>query len=211
MNAGHRLAGYDRRVSPRRVSSLWPRERRERFLVRQDAPQPLSVDIQVWPQARREADEGLRFAGEAFGDLLGSPPESGGEPDDPCVIAVSVLWDAWSSTQEQTWNRLVLDRNHHPIGIETLSRQPDMERVAGEGWTLLGLDVADWGLVSSLTNCGLSPEEMAGSYRTRWAGRVNAHHLFDETPSAQEFVAVSNERVKEHAPFFVFGLWLVKD
>ncbi len=76
------------------------------------------------------------------------------------------------------------------------------------GRELLGFDVGDGGLLSGLSNCGYQAEERA-ALRLRWAPQLNEHHLFEETAPAFEFRALADERVPEHAPFFVYGLYLV--
>jgi hypothetical protein len=38
----------------------------------------------------------------------------------------------------------------------------------------------------------------------------NEGHLFDHLAPTTEFKDFSNERVKEHAPFFIFGIWLIE-
>ncbi len=46
--------------------------------------------------------------------------------------------------------------------------------------------------------------------RDTYASVLNEHHLFDALKPAVDYVHVSDERVRAHAPFFVFGLWLIK-
>ena len=44
-----------------------------------------------------------------------------------------------------------------------------------------------------------------------WGPRLNEHHLFKNAESAFAFRLVTNRRVPEHAPFFVYGLWLIRE
>jgi len=71
---------------------------------------------------------------------------------------------------------------------------------------LLGYDVADDVMTSGLTNCGYSKEE-SGEIGQRWASQLNRHHLFDDVNLALQFKDITDARVHEHAPFFVFGLF----
>ncbi len=76
-------------------------------------------------------------------------------------------------------------------------------------WTLLGFDVADAGLVSGLSNCGYDQAEIA-ALRSSWATHLNEHHLFTDVRRAFSFRDLSDPRVPEHAPFFVYGLYLLE-
>ena len=87
-------------------------------------------------------------------------------------------------------------------GIET-------EMVVEPGWRPLGFDIAD-GAISGLSNCGYLPDE-AHALREAWAARLNEHGLFDEARDALAFRAVTDARVREHAPFAVYGIWMVED
>ncbi len=79
--------------------------------------------------------------------------------------------------------------------------------VEGES-RLLGYDIADDVFLSGLSNCGYTEEETA-MLRSTWAARLNRFHLFDQLDAASEFKALTDARVPEHAPFFVFGLYLL--
>jgi hypothetical protein len=46
--------------------------------------------------------------------------------------------------------------------------------------------------------------------RDSYASELNEHHLFDSIKPAVDFMRFSDERVRAHAPFFVFGIWLIK-
>ena len=70
----------------------------------------------------------------------------------------------------------------------------------------LGYDVADEVMTSGLSNCGYSNKERE-VVRPRWASRLNRFHLFDDDDAALQFKVLSDARVPEHAPFFVFGIY----
>jgi hypothetical protein len=44
--------------------------------------------------------------------------------------------------------------------------------------------------------------------RAAWALRVNDHGLIAELSDATLFGSLTDERVPEHAPFEVYGIWL---
>ena len=59
-------------------------------------------------------------------------------------------------------------------------------------------------------NCGYMPDqEDVQAMQNRWATHLNDHHLFDDPKQADEFRLLSNQRVEEHAPFFVFGIYRI--
>ena len=76
-------------------------------------------------------------------------------------------------------------------------------------WPFLGFDVSDGSLLSGLSNCGYYPDELS-TLRPQWQSRLNAWHLFEAREDAFEFRSLADKRVTEHAPFFVFGLYLVE-
>jgi hypothetical protein len=78
-------------------------------------------------------------------------------------------------------------------------------------WALLGYDVCDQWLLSGLSNCGYGTNESEIQIlRETYTSDLNEHHLFDALKPAVDFMHLSDERVPEHAPFFVFGIWLIK-
>ena len=78
-----------------------------------------------------------------------------------------------------------------------------------EHWTFLGYDIADGGLLSCLSNCGYSSDS-APLLRDEWSPLLNERHLFVDLQKAVEFKTLTDARVEEHAPFFVFGLYVVE-
>jgi hypothetical protein len=77
------------------------------------------------------------------------------------------------------------------------------------GWSLLGFDVADSSFLSGLANCGYTDHLVLLEARKNWANRLNEWHLFQEEDAARSFREEVDIRVPEHAPFFVFGLWVL--
>jgi hypothetical protein len=75
-------------------------------------------------------------------------------------------------------------------------------------WPLLGYDVAD-PVISGLSNCGYDNAER-GELAGTWGRWINRHHIFHTLEDAFDFASLTNQRVPEHAPFFVIGLWFVE-
>lgn len=91
-------------------------------------------------------------------------------------------------------------------GFEYLMEQhvesPDIEE-----FDFLGYDVADSGLISALSNCGWCAADKARAV-AKWKEKLNPNHLFRDFNPAVEFVEFSDVRVEEHAPFYVYGIWM---
>jgi hypothetical protein len=148
-----------RRVPIGILSDAWTAERRERYLLRLDVPQPLSVDVGVWPAAA--GSEGVK-------------------------VAVSILLRGVAGDGQGVW-------------------LPRALRVDEEA-ELLGYDVADEVMTSGLSNCSYSDEDK-GRLRPLWGSRLNRFHLFDRADLSSQFKGITEARVPEHAPFFVFGVY----
>lgn len=71
-----------------------------------------------------------------------------------------------------------------------------------------GFDIADLSGISALSNCEYSPQEKERLARF-WEARLNAFGLLATDDDAKEFRQLSNSRVPEHSPFWVFGIWRV--
>jgi hypothetical protein len=101
-----------------------------------------------------------------------------------------------------TWHR----ENDEPPAPFGPYLEPTVPAALGPTWTLLGYDVADPG-ISGLTNCGYDGRDV--ELKAAWGPRLNEHHLLTTLDDAFAFRNVTNARVVEHAPFFVFGLWRI--
>jgi hypothetical protein len=70
----------------------------------------------------------------------------------------------------------------------------------------LGYDVADIGRISGLSNCAYVPDERE-ALRSEWGPKLNDHHLFTQLEPARAFRRLTDARVPEHAPFYVYGIY----
>jgi hypothetical protein len=125
---------------------------------------------------------------------------------DEVVVPLSIDQDVWPHSPTGT-----------PVGITVVVTDPDSPLAVrwrrpalpkGVQPVLLGYDVADVHFTSGLSNCGYLGEEREW-LRSKWGRDLNEHHLFRESTRALEFVAVTDKRVPEHAPFLVFGVYLL--
>ena len=88
--------------------------------------------------------------------------------------------------------------------------EPMTPKERNPDWPFLGFDVGDGGLLSGLMNCGYEDAERK-ALAEEWGPRLNEHHLFKDAESALAFRLMSNRRVAENAPFFVYGVWLIRE
>jgi hypothetical protein len=199
------LLGFDTREMWISFDDSWSEGRKKQYLLRQDIEKPLSVDRLVWQSVFNSAFEeetiavnfyiGLGRLWSKLDHMRQFLDDSWGANWKPCwFIAVTALIE--SSEQKEIMNL------HGPGDLNPAVINPT--------WDLLGYDIADDGDISGLSNCGYGSDE-AKSLRTRWGSRLNTYHLFDDLNQALEFKIVSDARVPEHAPFAVYGIYLVEN
>lgn len=213
-----RLLGYDLRhdASPA-LNAMWSLDRREQYLLRPEIALPKSVDRFVWPSAfhRRgqwvpgslpivELVDDMGDAGlSAFGywsepGTMRTCFETFRDPSfpEPVPLAVTVEPPPASVRNRRAAEELG-PYDLLPGGIAL----PD----SGD-WRFLGFDVADGGGISALSNCGYTGPERR-RLRKEWGRRLTGDGLLAGIEEATLFRDLSDERVAEHAPFFVYGLW----
>lgn len=183
---------YDARISRRGFE--WPSARRERFLLRTGVKSPLSADRQVWPAP----------------EFSVQPPEWTGP--------LCPLWSDFSELSE------FLSTSDTSADIVAISLSPEEASLSGglwreelgsavpkkppTDWLFIGFDVADGSLLSGIANCGYTDHHMLFEARQKWSYHLNEWHLFEGEDAAHSFREEVATRVPEHAPFFVFGLWI---
>jgi len=202
-----RVIGFDARVVD---ADDWSSERKALYLLRSDA-KPRSLDPMVWPSI---FDNGSAVRPAWFGpfqelweDLAVLQKHLGATPEKQKAQLVAFTVHA----TEDGGLAEFLDAHvgHLPSTGETSPLPPTTPPARDPAWRLLGYDVCDvWGL-SGLSNCGYDANELAG-LRQAWAPRLNAYHLLSNLDEGETCRRLSNERVPEHAPFFVYGLWSIE-
>jgi hypothetical protein len=184
------LVGFDARMALGTIDESWTDERREMYLLRTDVVQPLSTDRAVWP-----TPVGV----------------------DESMLSVPLPWVGLHELHRQLRGRVGRDDVVIvAIGVDD-SGQSAVERLLGTEGALtaeaslqfLGFDVSDLALTSGLCNCGYDATDPVAELRSAWATKLNEHGLFSEASDATGFCAVTDVRVPEHSPFFVFALWIV--
>lgn len=202
--AAGQILGFDAREMWLNPGEVWADARRDDYLLRLDVVKPLSVDYEVWPSVfgansclgRPDWTGGIQDLWENLERLEAYLDNEWEHPKACWLVAVTLVKEGSEGSGQEQWT----DR----IDVTEPA-------ICDNSWTFLGYDVGDAYLLSALANLGLSPGmEDVNSLRAEWSPRLNEFHLFSEVEDARKFVRLSNERAKEHAPFFVFGLWLVR-
>ena len=201
------------------VSRHWLTDARARYLLRPDITWPLSVDALVWPSVFFSTI----FRNPAFESY--SAIEVDHTVDDGNYwLDLDRMRTYYDSHQAQAPGGVF-------VGIELLSeraaegdrisyKEPDGIQCAllleqtvparlPEGSTLLGYDVADASRISGLTNCEYTEEEIR-ELGPLWANRLNSFGLLSTVDDAVAFREVCDQRVPEHAPFWIYGLWRLR-
>lgn len=181
------LLGFDARER----SPVLPDDYRATFLLKADAGQVFSVDTMLWPSVVEDSPAWIGMNAPFWEDLVSLERHVAGGPPHRLVAAT------WHSEAAEVRGAI------GPYENQTVpaAREPH--------WIFLGYDVADPS-ISGLSNCGYSEEEHR-QLGPVWGPRLNSHHLFDDLDHALEFRSLTNARVPEHAPFFVVGLWLIRE
>lgn len=198
------------------VDAFWDREHRNRFLLRPDIEWPLSVDPLVWPSVFYSGI--FRKASNLpYGSIEVPPSTDDGQywlnlgqmkhyyeiHKKPASSGVFVGIDLFS---ERSLTGEVVPYETR-AGIQcalTLGHAVPSERPPAS--ELLGYDVADDSWISGLSNCEYSSAE-GDQLRPLWASRMNEFGLLRSLEDAMEFRLLSDTRVPDHSPFWIFGIW----
>lgn len=201
----HLLLGFDAREMWLGPKADRPESDRICFFLRQDVIKQLSVDTTIWSSVFQEQEE-----------------EEENLPRTHWFVGIHFLRDNLEALQTHMLN---FAKPYWNIAITLLTNLCEGQELAywearaynilpavhDPSWKLLGYDVADQGLLSGLTNCGFDKEtEDIAAFRQRYVPHLNSYHLLDSTEIAISFRDLSNERVKEHAPFYIFAIWHIK-
>lgn len=190
------LLGYQLRISPSLVAGLWPRVRREEFLLDPMIAAPLSADARVWPLA-----ENSGLAKKLFEDFSTDQNEA---PNGLNLYQLRI--DAANAFEHLNHSGEMLVAIGAAQSIAKMLRAKHSfadthggEFVGDEQRELLGYDVCDQSLLSGLTNCAVHAEQPR--LRERYARLLNVHGLFDDRDAAKRFATEISHVVPEHAPF----------
>jgi hypothetical protein len=223
MNENDWLLGFDAREMwyYGDLEGMRTREPGSIGLLRQDIAKPLSVDSSIWASVFNDgqvyglSDQERREIGLGTIRL----PEWIGQ-NNVCWQHLEELEKYLASHHAQ------LIRPYWTIGITAAPHGEDVPASTMEGptfepttpavrhksWRLVGYDIADKWMEAMLTGPGFEGEEpYLRSLQERWRPHLNEYHLFRDVDKALEFREFTTETVPTQAPFFVYGIWLIKE
>jgi hypothetical protein len=198
------------------VDRHWLRNSRAEYLLRPDVEWPLSIDTMVWPsvffsrifvnpavescstiEVDPDVDRDYRLKLERVRELYDTHRAlaPGG-----ILVAIELL-----SERTAEGPSILYENGGVQCGIWL---EPTVPASPPEGSILLGYDVADAGRISGLANCGYTEAETS-ELSPVWAPRLNVYGLFSSLADAVAFRQVCDQRVEEHAPFWVYALWRI--
>jgi len=198
MSNEEQLLGFDIREMGSHMDAIWSPSRKDTYLLRTDVTKVLSVDRYVWPKVAPGVDKKVR-APTQWRDLglwenlqqlreyLQQNRDAVQQPYQ--VIAITLLPDALTVEEQEIWALLA----------------PTVPASLDKEWAFLGYDIADEGFISGLSNCAYEPSEL--HLRDGWNPYLNDQHLFTEKEQAIKFKRMTDQRVPEHAPFCIYGLY----
>jgi hypothetical protein len=191
-----RLVGFDARENDQdgRKTPI-PIEVREVILLRPEVELPFSVDGHIWPSVWSMNDQSLDNENGLWLNLARMQQRLIEHGRTAILIAVELLVP--SNPPAFGFPYSLIDSTQEPSTV------PDDS-------TCLGFDVADAGFCSGLSNCGYS-EEQRTKLRPQWRDRINDFGLLKSEEDAVEFRELSDVRVPEHAPFWVYRLSRLPD
>jgi hypothetical protein len=224
------LLGFDAREMWLDVAEYWPEERKRTFLLRQDIVKPLSTDILVWRSVfdveqtlnRPQWTGPIQNLWDNLATLQAYRHTVWSARTLPYWLIAVTLQEEVSELEDLLEWYARASKTHDetvpgglPLSGELLEwyarASSIIPALRDPAWAFLGYDVSDKWLLSGLSNCGYGTNETEIQIlRETDASSLNEHHLFDAIKPAVDFMQVSDERVRAHAPFFVFGLWLIK-
>ncbi len=181
--------------------SRWDQERRAQYLIRPEVRWPVSVDPVVWPAPSAEqVNQHPLSLWSSVAEVLAACPAaashgSSAESNIPVVIEIGALRDSQSV---RYWERIM-------EGFV----QPEADDAGQYATDSFGYDVADRYLLSGLSNCGLSAEEI-GIVRKQFAAQINPFGLFSDPVVAADFRVSCDQLVPEHAPFCIYRIRRIK-
>ena len=219
------MLGFDAREMGVRWNRKWDKGEKDTFLYRRDVENPFSIDTAVWPSVFDKYPElfpahiGLdMIMWEELSRLEECLDKNKTLFDRFYIVSFALMRDACNKDETVAFDGFLafLNAGDPSRGARTSGQPPGIAdpAVVAPGWVFLGYDVATTGPISALSNCGFSTdtkEEYVERAKAQWGPKLNKFHLFNEYFHAKEFKNYSNIEVPEHAPFFVYGIWLIRE
>jgi hypothetical protein len=204
MNSEERLLGFDAREMWTQFEETWPQEQRWTYLLIDKLVKPLSVSVRIWAPALEDVSKDIksqdwRASLGQWDSLNGMQMYLESRRDEIAgpywIVGITLLYGILTEREKrEEWHAFLPSTSPSTIDRD---------------WSLLGYDVATGGLLSGLSACGYDSSS-APKLREKWEPHLNKYHLLTSQDRAIEFMKMTDDRVPEHAPFFVFGLYLIQ-
>ena len=201
------LLGFDvLRLSAAHFARVWTAEHRDEYLLHPQTPYPLSLDRINWPTAFDAAPDWdaatlakddvamARWFWEAtdlWSDVAAMRSVLAASVDDT-VVALQILTPLKKGRRNHRNAAMFEGADLRPASLD-------------DAWKTLGFDIADAGRTSGLSNCGYEPAERE-AMAAQWGAALNEFGLVRDEATALALCDVTNKRVPEHAPFFVYEI-----
>jgi len=201
-----RLLGFDAREHPEDCDKTpFPHDIREELFLPPEITCPFSVDNHIWPTQFLYFPQIAHLFPKGNIDLIETDPDCEGG-----------LWLNLARMQQRLSDN---KRKAIRIAVELFApedatvdefpssliySETDPKDLPGQS-VFLGYDVADVGFCSGLSNCGYTLEER-DRLRPQWKNLINDFGLIETQQDALTFKEISDRRVPEHLPFWVYRL-----
>ena len=220
----HEVVGFDIRLCAEDyVDKRWDKKNRDLLLLKPEITWPLSVDEWIWPSVFiLSQKEALQARVGYFPEYL---PFQGVIKADPTNFRhqITALWTNFEEMKicyfENAKKKEKLPQQAIPIAVELITNEPFTSYEYWHGalfpslniqipanWVFLGYDIADDGFESGLYSRGYEQNEKRLLQKT-WITRFNEYGLIKDFKDVTEFKELTDKRIPEHAPFYIFGLW----
>ncbi len=193
----------------------WSLERRKLYLLSDNVVHPITVDPSGGSRPAFMQSECVSiFENSVIEHDYGSSEQSE-------LVSVP-LWPQLAPLQQYVYSQVghVMPAGHAIVSVSRVcsgvlyrsytsgaGKAADPAAFCRSQWKLLGYDIADAWLLSGLVNCGYTHSHRM--LLKHYIAHLNQNHLFDDPAVAARYAKETNVRVAEHAPFFVYGLYLL--
>lgn len=201
------IIGFDTREMYMSYDQTWSETEKEHFLLRKYINKPLSTFRKVWSSIfiDRVSSEMMGLL-NVFG-LWVSLAEMRDYYSNIINPIPKNVWEIAISKQDVEGNQTLRTQSSWSLG-DSFIPQCEPSHIDPR-WLLLGYDVSDDSLWSMLY-ADHGTEEFP-NIRQLWSRHLNQHHLFSEINYAIDFAKFANQVDSGHAPFSVYGLYLIQD
>jgi hypothetical protein len=204
------IVRFDAREMDTNFAETWSPQRQATFLLRTDLDKPLSTDSWVWESMFGRTR--IEFSDWAYETVYPTPrielPKwtgSGQDTRESLEQMQAFMSEHQAELDGKRYWTIAITQCVSPE--EAATWYPIPPEVQPE-WSLLGYDVSDYSRLSGLMNCGYTAED--GDLRGQWASKLNRYHLFEKVEDALDYARLTDGRVKEHAPFSAYGIYVIE-